>query len=132
MIEEITIINFQIHKKLHFTLDPEITCVTGPTNSGKSSIVRAIRWLFFNRPTGNSYIHRQLSDGSRHRQTVERNERASNKKTELGKTICKVTCNLDGNVIGRCKGPGQNTYKRNGRTLSAIGSGIPGSISNRS
>jgi len=46
------IINFQSHAKTVFALDQGATVFTGTSDSGKSSIMRALYWLFFNKPEG--------------------------------------------------------------------------------
>ena len=44
--------NFQKHQNLKFELTSGLNIIAGPTDSGKSSIFRAIRWLLTNRPRG--------------------------------------------------------------------------------
>ena len=44
--------NFQKHKNLRLELSPGLNIIAGPTDSGKSSIFRAISWLLTNRPRG--------------------------------------------------------------------------------
>lgn len=56
MIDLITLKNFQIHKNTVLELSPGINVITGQTDQGKSSIVRALYWLFFNRPAGTEFI----------------------------------------------------------------------------
>lgn len=48
--------NFQAHKKLDIPLDPHVTTIVGPSDVGKSSIIRALRWVTSNRPNGSSFI----------------------------------------------------------------------------
>jgi len=48
--------NFQKHAKLKVKFDPRITTIVGPSDSGKSSIIRALRWVVFNRPRGKGFI----------------------------------------------------------------------------
>lgn len=55
MIERIDIKNFQSHKNSSLELSPGVNAIIGPTDSGKSSIIRALRWLVFNRPSGDSF-----------------------------------------------------------------------------
>jgi len=45
LIKRISISNFQAHKKLNLELD-NFTAIVGPSSAGKSSILRALYWLF--------------------------------------------------------------------------------------
>jgi exonuclease SbcC len=56
MIERLQIKNFQCHESLKIKLDPKITAIVGPSDVGKSAILRAIRWVATNRPRGDSFI----------------------------------------------------------------------------
>ncbi len=50
--------NFQSHQKTEVELAPrgELTVVTGPSDSGKTAIIRGLRWLFYNTPQGADFI----------------------------------------------------------------------------
>lgn len=52
MIKELMIKNFQSHKLTDISFDPGINVIVGPSDSGKSAIIRAIQWLIYNRPLG--------------------------------------------------------------------------------
>lgn len=56
MLESITIRNFQRHKKLKVEFNDHITTFTGPTDAGKSAVIRALRWACINVPSGASFI----------------------------------------------------------------------------
>jgi exonuclease SbcC len=56
LIKSLVIQNFQSHKKTSLTFHPGINIITGDTDSGKTSIIRAIYWARFNRPNGDEYI----------------------------------------------------------------------------
>ena len=58
MIEAITLANFQGHQDSVFKLDPGINVITGDSDSGKSSVIRALYWLIYNRPTGGADVFR--------------------------------------------------------------------------
>ena len=45
MIKKISIKNFQSHINTEIELDPEVTIVTGDSNAGKTSVIRAIKWV---------------------------------------------------------------------------------------
>lgn len=57
MFETLSIQNFQAHTKLHIDFDPHITTIVGPSDAGKSAIIRALRWVCTNLPGGTAYIH---------------------------------------------------------------------------
>ena len=47
--------NFQSHEDTTLELDPGVNVIIGPSDSGKTAIVRALRWLVWNRPTGEAF-----------------------------------------------------------------------------
>ena len=57
-MEKISLINFESHKKTTIDIAPpgQLTVITGPTDSGKTSILRAIQWVMENEPAGNDFI----------------------------------------------------------------------------
>lgn len=54
-IKSIKIENFQSHKKTILNLSKGLNVIWGDGDKGKSSIIRAIRWLVENRPFGNDF-----------------------------------------------------------------------------
>jgi exonuclease SbcC len=103
MIERIQIQNFQKHNKLRVTFDEKITTIVGPSDAGKSSVLRAIRWVAFNRPLGDGFI--------RH-----------------GEKSCSVKIWVDGHRIERKKAKGENVYLLDGKKLSAVGTEVPEAV----
>lgn len=55
MIKTIEISNFKSHKDSKLELSPGVNVIVGPTDSGKSAIIQALKWLIFNRPVGDSF-----------------------------------------------------------------------------
>ncbi len=55
MIKNLTIQNFLSHKKTELELSLGVNIIVGPTDSGKSAIIRALKWLVWNRPVGESF-----------------------------------------------------------------------------
>ncbi len=53
MIESLELCNFQSHKKSVLKFAPGVNIIIGPSDSGKTAIIRALRWLVWNRPLGN-------------------------------------------------------------------------------
>ena len=56
MIANLKINNFQSHKDTEIDFDPGVNVICGKSDSGKSAIIRAIRWVIQNRPLGNSIM----------------------------------------------------------------------------
>lgn len=103
MLEQLRICDFQGHKVLSVKLDPHVTAIVGPTDSGKSAILRALRWLATNRPSGEEFI--------RH-----------------GSDATSVLLNVDGREVHRTRGKGANRYKLDDKVLEAFGAGVPAEV----
>lgn len=85
MLERLEIENFQAHNKLVIDFDPHVTTIVGPSDVGKSAVIRALQWLFANQPLGDSFI--------RH-----------------GTNVTSVMLDADGHKITRRKGGSINEY----------------------
>lgn len=48
--------DFQAHKSLRIPLDKRVTTIVGATDTGKSSIMRALKWVCLNEPNGSKFI----------------------------------------------------------------------------
>ena len=57
-IAQIKINNFQSHENSIIKLDPGVNVIVGRTDSGKSAVIRALRWVFFNEPRGTDFIRK--------------------------------------------------------------------------
>lgn len=55
MLKKIKIGNFQNHKETTTEFHPGVNVIVGKSESGKSAIMRALRWLIFNWPTGDDF-----------------------------------------------------------------------------
>lgn len=55
MIDQITIKNFQSHKESRLKFDRGVNVIIGSSNSGKTSILRALNWVVNNKPSGDSF-----------------------------------------------------------------------------
>lgn len=62
MIASVNIKGFQSHVNSQFNLSPGLTVLTGPTDSGKTAIIRAIRWVVFNEPAGEGFINQTTGE----------------------------------------------------------------------
>ena len=105
MLSKLQIKNFRKNEELEVELEP-ITVFRGPSGTGKSSVVGALKWLVFNTPAGKDFIHWD------HNFSVVR-------LTE-GK-----------NQITRKRSSKENYYRINKqKKLKAFGAGVPDSVSN--
>jgi DNA repair protein SbcC/Rad50 len=86
MVESLVLSNFQAHTDLRIDLDPCVTVVVGPSDRGKSAILRALRWLCLNQPSGEAFVR----DGARQ---------------------ASVEVVVDGEHVIRARGKGQNEYR---------------------
>lgn len=84
MLERIQIRNFQRWRKLDVTLE-RITTFVGPSDAGKSALVRWLRWICFNTPASTSFITH-------------------------GESLASGRLVVDGQTITRHRGAGRNTY----------------------
>lgn len=56
MLKKLIIRNYGLHKKLIIKFSPHITCLVGKSYAGKSTALRALRWVMLNRPAGSKII----------------------------------------------------------------------------
>jgi DNA repair protein SbcC/Rad50 len=96
MLEKLKIVNFQKHEKLTIDLDQHLTVLVGPSDAGKSAVIRALRWLVLNRPSGDRFIH-------------------------WGAELAKVELTVDGRTITRKKSASYNAYLLDGKEFKALG-----------
>lgn len=55
-VARIEIENFQSHAHTVLEPAPGLTVITGPSDQGKSAVLRALRWVYLNEPTGTDFI----------------------------------------------------------------------------
>jgi DNA repair exonuclease SbcCD ATPase subunit len=55
-IDSIVLQHFQSHKKTLIELDKGVNVFVGDSNSGKTSIIRALNWVVNNRPSGIAFV----------------------------------------------------------------------------
>ncbi|SFS60179.1 AAA family ATPase [Marininema halotolerans] len=78
--------NFQSHERTEIDFAKGLNVFVGPSDSGKSAILRALRWLLYNQPKGKDYIR-------------------------VGKERCRVSLTLmDGTLIVRERSASINRY----------------------
>lgn len=101
MIESLLLKNFQKHRLFSVEFE-NITTFVGDTRAGKSSILRALRWVCLNKPTGDRLI--------RH-----------------GTKAAKARIVIDGQTVERYRGK-ENTYALNGDEYKAFSITVPKEI----
>ncbi len=102
MIKSLRIRNFQKHENLKIKFDPHVTTIIGPSDVGKSAIIRALRWVALNKPRGDSFLREGAEEVS-------------------------ITLRTTDHVIKRRRGK-TNTYSLNGSKFTAFGSTVPDEI----
>lgn len=106
MLEKLVLQSFQAHRKLVITFDPHLTTIVGNSDVGKSTVIRALRWLCTNQiePNAEAAIHWDY-EGTRVRLIV------------------------DGHSITRSRIKGDNRYTLDGAVFKAFGASVPDRIS---
>lgn len=73
-IRNLRIEHFQSHELTEMAFDDGLNVIVGPSDSGKSAVIRALRWLLFNEPRGSDFmrvghnnvrVSIELADGAR-------------------------------------------------------------------
>ncbi|MDH7578809.1 MAG: AAA family ATPase [Bacillota bacterium] len=55
-LRRVVVDNFQSHDHTELDLGSGLNVIVGPSDYGKSALVRALRWLFYNEPKGANFI----------------------------------------------------------------------------
>lgn len=102
---KLSVSNFQIHKTNTVDIpEGETTYLEGDSDTGKSAMLRAIRWLCENKPDGGSFV---------------------TFKTQRG-TTSAVRLEFDGHVVERERGKSKNVYRLDGETFEgSFGRSVP-------
>ena len=106
MIEKIVLENFQSHKNTELDFHPGLNVIVGPSDNGKSSILKAFEWLRINRPKGNNFI--------------QKGEKSSSVKLVINGTEIERKRDL--------KNTG--SYAVKGELFTVIGNDVPYSVNN--
>jgi exonuclease SbcC len=62
MIEQLDIQNFQSHKNTTINFSKGVNTIIGPSDSGKTAIIRALKWVTWNRPLGDAFVRHGEDD----------------------------------------------------------------------
>ena len=63
-LKRIELINFQSHKYTDLYFDDKVNVIIGPSDSGKTAIIRAIKWVLFNEPSGIDFIRKGTTESN--------------------------------------------------------------------
>lgn len=103
MLQKLTVRNFQKHRVLEVPFDKHVTCIVGPSDAGKSAVLRALRWVVCNRPSGTAFIHQ-------------------------GTDRVRVQLQLDSAVCVRDRGKKHNLYRLGTCVYRALGNLVPEAV----
>lgn len=104
MLKKIRIRGFQSHENTELVLDSGINILLGSSDTGKSSIYRAIQWVALNKPSGWAF------------------------RSHWAKETIVEIWTTDGHHIVRQKTASKNLYKIDGEELKAFGTGAPDEV----
>lgn len=94
MLDAVDVTDFQRHKHFRIRVGPGLTTLVGPSDAGKSAVVRALRWAAFNVPAGAGFV--------RH-----------------GAPGAKVALRVDGRWVVRSRDKSENVYELDGEVFVA-------------
>ncbi len=103
MINKLTLKNFQAHKNSSLEFVNGLNVITGQSDQGKSSIIRALYWLFFNKPSGKEFI-------------------------SWNESKCLVKIVTESGEIARIRTKKDNRYRINKQNFDAVRSAVPDEI----
>ena len=113
MIQSLEIQNRQSWQSCRIDFSPGVNVLVGRGTSGKSSIIRALRWPLEN-TSGTSQISRWIM----------REPKGKSKDLVLDGES-SVTITKPQGTLRRFRNPEANGYEINGKTLKAVGTGVP-------
>ena len=99
MIDRLDIENFQSHAHTTLEFHKGVNCIIGSSDVGKSAILRALRWVVFNRPSGDSF-------------------------RSYGSQTTNASITTNGVTVTRTKGK-KNAYIVAGKLLDAVKMDVP-------
>jgi len=105
VIKTIRIFNFQSHPTTTLNLSPGVNYIVGPSDSGKSAIIRALRWLWTNRPLGSAFVSSFSEKGD-----------------------CLVTVETNDFTIVRSQTKSKNIYQANDQEYKSFGQNPPQAV----
>ncbi|QQK07619.1 hypothetical protein [Miniphocaeibacter halophilus] len=61
-LRRMEIINFQSHEYTDLYFDNKVNVIIGPSDSGKTAVIRALKWVLFNEPSGIDFIRKNSKE----------------------------------------------------------------------
>jgi exonuclease SbcC len=108
MLDVVEISNYQSHETSRFEFCPGINVIVGPSDNGKSAVLRAICWAIENKPDGVGFVsHWNLTDKG------------------VLKSPTVVSLLFERGIITRRRGKDVNQYEIDGRVLDTVGRDVP-------
>jgi exonuclease SbcC len=104
LLESLELEDFQRWDRLLIEFGPGVTCLQGPTDAGKTAVLRALRWLVLNLPLGGRF-------------------------TRHGQSSCRALLKLDGRELLRLRGKDDNLYSLDGEDYRAFKADVPPAVS---
>lgn len=112
MIKSIALRNFQGHEHSKLEMHPGVNVIVGETDSGKTSIIRALKWLVTNRV-------------SRLKSSQDPVRRVDGKPVKEG---VEVVIETDRGIVKRVRKKGFNGYVIDGEEYQDLGGKLPGDL----
>lgn len=108
MLDVVEISNYQSHEISRFEFCSGINVIVGPSDNGKSAVLRAICWVIENKPDGVGFVsHWNLTDKG------------------VLKSPTVVSLFFDRRIITRRRGKDVNQYEIDGKVLDTVGRDVP-------
>jgi DNA repair protein SbcC/Rad50 len=108
MLHKLDIQNFQSHENTTLEFSKGVNVIVGTSDSGKTAIIRALRWLVWNRPSGDDF--RSSWGGDTYVHAI----------LQYGETF--------NTFVSRYKGDKGNTYDLHGAPFVGFGTTVPDEI----
>lgn len=105
MFKKCRIKNFQSHKDTVLNFDEHVNAIVGTSDSGKTAILRALKWLIHNKPAGSAYVSHWVD-----------------------KAPTKVSLLMPEGRISKIRKGNQQIYSVNGTELKAFGQNVPDEV----
>lgn len=112
MIKTLKTKNFECWKKIELSFSPGVNIICGPSDQGKSSIIRMIEYLCFNKPSGTSFRSDFLTD-----------KKESTLVEGVFKDKKEVTISRERNLTSK------NEYRINNKSFVALRTDVPNEVS---
>ncbi len=103
MLSKLVVTGFQKHDKKITIEFNQVTTIVGPTDTGKSALLRALRWICQNVPSGNSFISHS-------------------------KDVVTVRLLVDDHLVVHKRTKNLNIYKLDEKVYKAFGGKVPDTI----